>query len=229
MSLEMRERCARCGQSLAPDGAAFICSYECTYCHGCADASARCPTCSGELAPRPRRPPRERPAPPAAFAAEVGEIVLADLEREDHRRAVLELTDAYARDPMGNGQPLPAQVQEALVAGLRGHPTTMIFLALVAGRAVGLATCFLGFSTFSARPLINLHDLMVLPGQQGRGLGRDLLRAVEARGRALGCCKVTLEVFENNHRARRVYAAAGFAQASYTPEGGGALFLAKAL
>ena len=88
---------------------------------------------------------------------------------------------------------------------------------------------FLGFSTFYARPLINVHDLMVSPDQRGRGVGRDLLQAVDAKARALGCCKVTLEVFENNHRARRLYAAAGFAQASYTAESGGALFLARPL
>ena len=38
-----------------------------------------------------------------------------------------------------------------------------------------------------------------------------LFAAIEQRARELGCCKLTLEVLENNHRARRVYAAAGFA------------------
>ena len=45
----------------------------------------------------------------------------------------------------------------------------------------------------------------------------------------MGCCKVTLEVLENNHRALKVYAAAGFARATYTEEAGGALFFAKQL
>ena len=85
---------------------------------------------------------------------------------------------------MGSGQPLSAEVRETLVAGLRRHPTTLVLLAWAEGQAVGMATCFLGFSTFYARPLINIHDLMVLPGQRGRGVGRDLLQAVEARGRS---------------------------------------------
>jgi GNAT superfamily N-acetyltransferase len=232
MSLEMRERCERCALPLPADGEAFICSFECTYCPACAAATARCPTCEGELTPRPRRIPRARAETPIALPTidgEASQIVEADLDREDHRRAVLELTDAYARDPMGSGKPLPAEVRDALAAGLRRHPTTLILLAYQDGQAVGLATCFLGFSTFFARPLVNIHDLMVLPGQRSRGVGRDLLRAVETRARALGCCKVTLEVFENNQRARRVYAAAGFAQASYTAEAGGALYLAKPL
>jgi hypothetical protein len=56
MALEMRTECERCGAALDPDGEAWICSYECTYCAACADATARvCPNCSGELVRRPRR------------------------------------------------------------------------------------------------------------------------------------------------------------------------------
>jgi uncharacterized protein len=58
MSLEMKTTCGSCGATLQPDGSAFICSYECTYCPTCAGASPRCPHCRGELAPRPRRETR---------------------------------------------------------------------------------------------------------------------------------------------------------------------------
>jgi GNAT superfamily N-acetyltransferase len=160
---------------------------------------------------------------------ELGRIVEADLDRIDHQRDVLALTAAYALDPMGNGGPLAPEVLDRLVDGLRNHPTTLILLAYLEERAVGIATCFRGFSTFSARPLVNIHDLAVLPEHRGRGVGRLLLQAVEGKARELGCCKVTLEVQENNLRARRVYATAGFAQASYVAAGGGALFYAKAL
>ena len=157
------------------------------------------------------------------------EIVEADLNRDDHQRSVLELIDAYAMDPMGNGTPLPARVKQTLIPGLREHPTTLIFMALYQGRAIGIAVCFTGFSTFAARPLINIHDFAVLPGNRGRGVGRQLLAAVENKAREMGCCKVTLEVLENNQRALKLYAAAGFARATYTKEAGGALFFAKQL
>ena len=157
------------------------------------------------------------------------EISQADLARLDHQRAVLALIDAYSRDPMGNGRPLPAEVRQNLIAGLRRHPTTLVFLAWQDGQAVGIAVCFYGFSTFAARPLINIHDFAVLPDRRGSGIARELLSAIEAKARQSGCCKITLEVLENNRRARRVYAAAGFEQATYTPEGGGALFFAKAV
>jgi ribosomal protein S18 acetylase RimI-like enzyme len=60
-------------------------------------------------------------------------------------------------------------------------------------------------------------------------VSRRLLDVIENKARLLGCCKLTLEVLENNTRARRVYAAAGFQQASYREEAGGALFFSKSL
>ena len=157
------------------------------------------------------------------------EIVEADLNRMEHQNAVLELIDAYASDSMGNGKPLSAEVRRDLIPGLKQHPTTVIFLAYQADKAIGIAVCFLGFSTFVARPLINIHDLAVLPAHRGQGIGHRLLEAVERKARDLGCCKLTLEVQENNHRARRVYEAAGFAQAVYEEAAGGSLFLSKPL
>ena len=55
MALEMRAQCERCGATLAADGEARICSYECTFCVACADSLGACPNCGGELVPRPRR------------------------------------------------------------------------------------------------------------------------------------------------------------------------------
>jgi hypothetical protein len=56
MALEMRTVCERCGMSLASDGDAVICSYECTFCRACGEALACiCPNCGGELVARPRR------------------------------------------------------------------------------------------------------------------------------------------------------------------------------
>jgi hypothetical protein len=55
MALEMRPACERCGTTVAPEGEAFICSYECTFCASCAGDLDACPNCGGELVRRPRR------------------------------------------------------------------------------------------------------------------------------------------------------------------------------
>ncbi len=156
-------------------------------------------------------------------------IVEADLSRHDHAEAILQLLNAYSMDPMGDGQPLSATTQRDLIPALQRHPTTMVFLAWRGAEPVGLAICFRGFSTFAARPLLNLHDFYVAPACRGTGVGRLLLAAVEQRAREIGCCKLTLEVQENNHRARGIYAAAGFARMVYVPEAGGSLFFTKPL
>ncbi len=56
MSLEMKGECQKCAAVLVPQGDAFLCSYECTFCPGCyAELKAVCPNCGGELLARPRR------------------------------------------------------------------------------------------------------------------------------------------------------------------------------
>jgi ribosomal protein S18 acetylase RimI-like enzyme len=157
------------------------------------------------------------------------EVVEADLDRPDHQQDILALTAAYALDPMGNGGPLPREVLERLIPGLKSHPTTLIFLAYKDGHAVGLATCFRGFSTFAAQPLINIHDLVVLPAHRGMGIGRRMLAAVEQKARETGCCKVTLEVQENNTTARHTYEQSGFNQGLYSETTGGSLYYWKTL
>jgi ribosomal protein S18 acetylase RimI-like enzyme len=145
---------------------------------------------------------------------------------------VVGLIDAYARDSMGGGAPLADGVRARLAADLRERVASgaaVVLLARRGGEDVGVAVCFAGYSTFRARPLLNLHDVAVLPGARGRGVGQALLAAVETRARALGCCKVTLEVREDNAPARRLYARAGFVDSA--PEGARtrALFLEKGL
>jgi ribosomal protein S18 acetylase RimI-like enzyme len=137
----------------------------------------------------------------------------ADLAEPTDAEALVELIDAYARDPMGGGQPLPEEVRGRLVPALQQVPDRLVLLAFDGDRAVGVAVCFQGFSTFHAQPLINIHDLAVLPGCRGRGLGKALLAAVEVEARRRGCCKLTLEVRQDNPAAG-LYRVLGFGAGS---------------
>lgn len=137
-------------------------------------------------------------------------IIEADLSDETHARAVVELVEMYARDVTGRDDPLGDQVRANMIAGLRATPTTRVWLAYVDDAPAGVAVCFTGYSTFKAKPLINIHDLGVRAEMRGRGVGTALLNAVEQAARDAGCCAVTLEVDDDNHGARRLYERAGY-------------------
>jgi len=138
-------------------------------------------------------------------------IFQADLDNPEHAQALLELIVHFAVDPMSGGMTLPSEVREAIIPGLRAHPTTLVFLARSGHDYIGTAVCFSGFSTFCAKPLINIHDLMVLEGFRGNGIGAGLMSAVEKKARQTGCCKVTLEVRDDNDSAQGLYAREGYA------------------
>jgi len=156
-------------------------------------------------------------------------IVEANLSLRADQEAVLAMVDAYSRDATGDGKSLDPDVRTQLIPGLRRHPTTLIFLAFDGDQPIGAAVCFIGFSTFAAKPLINIHDFVVLPTSRGKGIGRQLLEAVETKAKQLGCCKLTLEVMDKNHQAVRMYQAAGFERYALQEEAGAAIFMSKPL
>lgn len=155
------------------------------------------------------------------------EVRQADFASPVHRAAIVDVLDSYAGDPVGGGEPLARDVRERLVPSLRDHPTALVLLAFADQRAVGIAVCFYGFSTFKARPLLNIHDLAILPAYRGQGIGRGLLDAAEVHARRRECCKLTLEVQDDNRRARALYEAFGFTD--YVIGGSATRFLTKPL
>ena len=156
-------------------------------------------------------------------------IVAVDLQNEAISKAWLKLLDHYACDPMGGGAGLSVYAKANLVRELKDLPTFHGALAFAGDEAVGLINCFAGFSTFAARPLLNIHDIVTRAERRGQGAGQALLHWAEKRARELGCCKLTLEVLSNNTRALAAYQRAGFAPYVLDPAAGHALFLQKSL
>jgi GNAT superfamily N-acetyltransferase len=155
------------------------------------------------------------------------EIREANLRDPADAAALVEALEAYARDPMGGASPLPTDVAERLAPSLAAHPGAHVLLAWEGSRPVGVATCFVGFSTFAARPLLNVHDLGVVADRRGRGIGRALLARAEVLARSLGCVKLTLEVLEDNALARDLYESFGFRDFALRGVARRALFLTK--
>ena len=141
----------------------------------------------------------------------------------------LDLLDHYARDPMGGGEGLSDYAKLNLVHTIRQVPGFHGALAWLDGEAVGLIDCFAGFSTFAARPLLNVHDIVVHASVRGQGIGQALLAWAEQRAGELGCCKLTLEVLSNNTRAMASYRQAGFVPYVLDPAAGHALLMQKYL
>ena len=152
-----------------------------------------------------------------------------DLNRPDHATAFISLLDHYAHDPMGGGTGLSAEVKAVLPQRLKAVPHFYGALAFMDDKPVGLINCFFGFSTFVGAPLLNVHDIVVHADQRGTGVGQALLAHAEQVARERGCCKLTLEVLSNNHRAMKAYERAGFAPYVLDPKAGQALFLQKKL
>ena len=137
------------------------------------------------------------------------EIVEADYRDDEHCKAIKHLTNSYAKDEMGGAEPLAEEVLSKMIDGLRETSNAFTILAYLDGEPVGIANCFIGFSTFEAQKLINIHDLAVIPEARGRGIGENLLETVQKKARKLNCCKLTLEVREDNP-ASHLYERFGF-------------------
>jgi GNAT superfamily N-acetyltransferase len=163
----------------------------------------------------------------------------ADLEDPDDRETIVALTDAYARDPMGGGEPLPDEVRGDLVEAMQEHGNVVVWLAErdgdpvgISGRGdegsrperprdaehedrerarhpVGILTGIVTFSTFAASSTLNVHDIAVLDDRRGDGIGAKLLQAAEAWAREEDLARMSLEVLEENP-AQRLYEREGF-------------------
>ena len=136
-------------------------------------------------------------------------ILEADYRDQKQCSDIMYLTNAYANDEMGGAEPLPKEILKKMIEGLRETRNAFTLLVYDQEKAVGLANCFVGFSTFEAQKVINIHDLVVLSEYRSEGIGEKLLESIQKKARQLKCCKLTLEVREDN-RARNLYERFGF-------------------
>jgi GNAT superfamily N-acetyltransferase len=157
------------------------------------------------------------------------ETLIADYRDAAQAAAVVDLLDTYARDPAGGGTPLDAAVREGLPAALAARPQAFSVLAFDGDTPVGLINCIEGFSTFACKPLVNVHDVVVLPSHRGQRVAQKMFARVEEEARKRGACKLTLEVLSGNAPALRSYEREGFIGYQLDPAFGQAVFLQKKL
>jgi ribosomal protein S18 acetylase RimI-like enzyme len=147
-----------------------------------------------------------------------------DYENPLHLTALVDLLNHYMTDPMGEAPPLNKLQQLRLVDGLSNHPAALVLFVLYDGEIVGLATCFINFSTFNVKSYLYIHDIVVYADFRNKGLGKALMEKLIEISTEREYCKITLEVREDNFQAQGLYYSLGFEEC--TP---GMLFWTKKL
>ena len=154
-------------------------------------------------------------------------IVQADYDNPMHTNAIIALLDEYASGPSGGNEPLSEQVKAELISILQRTPHALTLLAFAGETQIGLLNAFETLSTFRAKPLLNIHDIAVTASWRRRGVARALMLELENIARERSCCKLTLEVLENNVSAQALYRELGFEGYQLQEEFGRALFWQK--
>ena len=100
--------------------------------------------------------------------------------------------------------------QKQLIAGIKKNKKGFVLFASLNDQIVGLVTCFVNFSTFKAKPYLNIHDVIVFKEFRGIGIGRELMEKCIKIAKKRDYCKITLEVRDDNFSALKLYKSLGF-------------------
>ena len=140
------------------------------------------------------------------------EITKCNLSRPEHQKALIDLISDYILDDMGDGVPLSEKEKIDLVEGLKNNPKALVLLAENQGIFTGLLVAFENFSTFTARPMMNIHDVTVPKQHRKKGIGRKLMNALIEEAEKRNCSRITLEVRKDNIPAQNLYKDLGFSE-----------------
>jgi GNAT superfamily N-acetyltransferase len=135
---------------------------------------------------------------------------MCDFTNHYHVQSLKDLIKHYMTDAMGGCKPLSLHQEDAMVLGLQKQSNCFVLFIEYNNSIVGVATCFLLFSTFKALPYINVHDIVIHTSMRGKHLGKLLMQKIIEIGHHYNCCKITLEVREDNIVAQRMYKQLGF-------------------
>ncbi len=135
---------------------------------------------------------------------------LVDVCNFDHQKAIIELMNEYMLDRMGLMKEMPVDFADKLISGISQQNNYLGFLLQYQDKFIALANCFIGYSTFQAEQLINIHDFIVSAKYRNMGAGNELLTYISQYALKNSFCKITLEVRTDNDIAQRLYKKAGF-------------------
>ncbi len=126
---------------------------------------------------------------------------LADLDE------LASLFDGY-RQFYGRASDLAAA--RAFLLARFDHGESVVFIAHQGGKPVGFTQLYPSFSSVSLARVFVLNDLYVDAAARQGGVGRQLLEAAVAHGRAVGAVRLMLSTATTNLTAQSVYEGAGW-------------------
>lgn len=144
------------------------------------------------------------------------QVIEGDLKNQEHAENFLNLTAAYMADPMGEASAWTDEEKKNVILDMKDHPCALILFAKSEGKYVGLCTCFYAYSTFLAKPLLNIHDIYVEESYRGNGVAKKLVESLLEIAKQKNCGKITLEVRKDNLNARDLYKNKGFTEAPHS-------------
>jgi aminoglycoside 6'-N-acetyltransferase I len=100
------------------------------------------------------------------------------------------------------------EINPRWTAEFLADPRHHLAVALMDDRVVGMASA-VHYVHPDKPPELWVNEIAVAQSHQRRGIGRQLLQALFARGRALGCSEAWVGTERDNVAARRLYAAVG--------------------
>lgn len=124
-----------------------------------------------------------------------------------HERAVL---DRVAPEVFDHG--IDPRWSAEFLADARHH----LAVALEAEQVIGMASAVHYLHPDKA-PELWINEVGVAPSHRGRGIGKQLLGALLAHGRELGCREAWVLTEEENAAARRLYASVGGEEEADSP------------
>lgn len=123
---------------------------------------------------------------------------------------VIKLLNDYMNDPMGNNRAMLEGMVPQIISGLKQHSGFLGFFVMADEQFAGLANCNSNFSTFKAKPILNIHDFIIAPEFRNIGAGQFLLAGIINFASQNGFCRVNLEVRGDNYPAKSLYKKMGF-------------------